>query len=107
MEVLWSQPGSEMTGRQVADELPEYAYTTVATVLDRLSHKGMLQRRLLGRTARFAAARTRAGYAASLMLAALGAASDPDGTLAQFAESMSPAQAEVLRRALGESSRKA
>ena len=38
MTILWEQGGDEMTGRQVADALPENAYTTVATVLDRLVH---------------------------------------------------------------------
>ena len=41
MEILWTGGGHEITGREVADQLPENAYTTVATVLDRLVHKGL------------------------------------------------------------------
>jgi hypothetical protein len=36
MEILWPEPGGELTGRNVADPLPDYVYTTVATMLDRL-----------------------------------------------------------------------
>ena len=46
MDTLWEQPTREMTGRDVADTLPESAYTTVATVLDRLVHKGLVRRRM-------------------------------------------------------------
>ena len=35
-----------MAGREVAGLLPENAYTTVATVLDRLVHKGLVQRKM-------------------------------------------------------------
>src|SRR5664280_225061 len=40
MEILWEHPGIELSGRQIADRLPGYAYTTVATVLGRLGDKG-------------------------------------------------------------------
>ncbi len=29
MEILWVEFGSELTGREVAEHLPGYAYTTV------------------------------------------------------------------------------
>ncbi len=49
MEILWAEPGRDRTGRDVADLLPDYAYTTVATMLDRLVHKGLVSRRMDGR----------------------------------------------------------
>jgi hypothetical protein len=55
MTILWEQGDSELSGRQVADVLPGHAYTTVATVLDRLVHKGLVRRRMDGRAIRFAA----------------------------------------------------
>jgi hypothetical protein len=58
MMILWERGDDELTGRQVADALPEHAYTTVATVLDRLVHKGLVRRRKLGRSIRFAAVGT-------------------------------------------------
>src|SRR5580658_1766630 len=71
MEIVWESPGREVTGRQVADALPEYAYTTVATVLDRLAHKGVLRRRMVERTIRFTSAGSKGAYTAVLMHDAL------------------------------------
>jgi predicted transcriptional regulator len=109
MEILWRSVDSEVTGRQVADELSEYAYTTVATVLDRLTHKGLVTRRMEGRTIRFAAIGSNGAHTAVLMHHALAADSDPDSALVRFAENLSDGEAAVLRRALnkvGRQSRK-
>ena len=46
MDILWEQPTRELTVRDVAELLPESAYTTVATVLDRLVHKDLVRRRM-------------------------------------------------------------
>jgi len=100
IDVLWQDPGRELTGRAVADELPDYAYTTVATILDRLAHKGLVRRRMDGRTIRFAPTGTGATHAAAIMHEALGATSDPDAALVRFAETVSHSEAEVLRRVL-------
>src|SRR5271155_466922 len=53
MDVVWEEPDREWTGREVTDALFDYAYTTVATILDRLVHKGLLRRRMEGRIIRF------------------------------------------------------
>ncbi len=100
MDILWSEPGTELTARAVADLLPDHAYTTVATVLDRLTNKGMVRRRKQGRVIVFAAIDTRAAFTAQAMLEALEASSDPDAALAQFVQTMSRSEAQVLRRAL-------
>ncbi|MGO9559116.1 MAG: BlaI/MecI/CopY family transcriptional regulator [Acidimicrobiales bacterium] len=100
MGVFWDDPDHELTGRNVADALPDYAYTTMATVLDRLYHKGLLRRRVDGRTIRFAAIGTRAAHTAVLMHESLDAAADPEGALARFAETLSHSEAEVLRQTL-------
>ena len=102
MEILWEAGDSEFTGRQVADELPEYAYTTVATVLERLTAKGLVSRRVDGRTIRFATTGTRSSHAAQQMHEALLLTGDPDAALASFAETLSPSEADALERALGE-----
>lgn len=102
IDVLWEEPGRELTGRDVANELPGYAYTTVATVLDRLVHKNLVRRRMDGRTIRFAATGTGATLTATLMREALGSTRDPDAALVRFAEGVSPSEADVLRRALGD-----
>jgi predicted transcriptional regulator len=100
MALLWSQGGGELTGREVADRLPEYAYTTIATVLDRLSHKGEVLRRSASGRIRFAAARTGASHAAQAMREALGGADDIEGTFADFVALLAPREREVLGRTL-------
>ena len=106
MEILWETEEREMTGRQVADELPEHAYTTVATVLDRLTRKGVLKRRMDGRTIRFAPSGSKGAHTAVLMHHALAADSDPDAALVRFAENLSDGEAAALRRALNKVGRK-
>jgi predicted transcriptional regulator len=100
MEILWSRLGELLTARQVGDELPGYAYTTVLTVLDRLEHKGLVRRERGGRAHRYSATASRESYVAGLMRDALGSAADRDAALVHFAETASPADAAVLRRAL-------
>jgi predicted transcriptional regulator len=102
IDVLWEDPAAERTGRDVADHLPGYAYTTVATVLDRLTSKGLVSRRVDGRTIRFATTGTRSTHAAQQMHEALILTGDPDAALASFAETLSPSEADALERALGE-----
>ncbi len=100
MDVLWDHPDVEMTGRRVTEALPEYAYTTVATVLDRLAHKGFILRRTEDRTIRFAAKGTRASYAAQQMHEALAVTRQPSSTLACFVETLSNSEVRSLRQAL-------
>jgi predicted transcriptional regulator len=102
MEILWEDPGRALSGRDVADMLPAYAYTTVATVLDRLAHKGFAHREMDGRAIQFAAARSRAAHTAVVMHDALGSTRDPDDALVRFAETLSSSEAEVVRRTLDE-----
>jgi predicted transcriptional regulator len=100
MEILWEQGGSELTARNVADVLPDHAYTTVATVLDRLVHKGIVHRRMVNRSVRFAPLGTQGAYAAVLMREALSEGRDPATTLRHFAEILSSREIAVLRAAL-------
>jgi predicted transcriptional regulator len=100
MDVLWDSETEALTGREAADQLPDRAYTTVLTILERLRRKNLVQRTTDGRTHRFAAADTREAYRAELMMDALGEPTNRSAVLARFAESVSPEEAEVLRRAL-------
>jgi predicted transcriptional regulator len=100
MEILWDSAGPEISVREVAGSLPGYAYTTVATILDRLVHKGMLRRRMDGRTIRFAVIGSKGAHTAVLMRKALGEDSDPEAALLCFVTGLSDAEASVLRRAL-------
>jgi len=100
MDILWSRSDSELRVRDVANVLPGYAYTTVATVLDRLVHKGLVHRRMDGRTVRFTGVGTPGAHTAVLMHQALAVDRDTDAALLRFAETLSPSEAAVLRRAL-------
>jgi predicted transcriptional regulator len=100
MDILWEDPGRELTVRSVADVLPEYAYTTVATVLERLGQKGLVRRRKVRGVVWFVAIGTRGAHTAVLMREALAVSSDPDAALIRFSETLSDEEATVLRRAL-------
>jgi predicted transcriptional regulator len=100
MDILWEQPTRELTVRDVADLLPGSAYTTVATVLDRLVHKGLVRRRMDRGSIQFATIGTRAAYTAVLMRDALAADREPESALVRFAGTLSPAEAEIMRHSL-------
>jgi len=100
MDVLWDFSEDPLTGREVANQLPDRAYTTVLTILDRLRRKGLVHRTIEGRAHRFEAADTREAYMAELMIDAMGDTGDRGAVLTRFAESVSSEEARVLRRAL-------
>jgi predicted transcriptional regulator len=100
MDVLWDSAKAPLTGREVADQLTDRAYTTVLTILDRLRRKGLVTRTTVGRPHRFAASDTRESYMAELMIDAMGDSADRGAVLVRFAESVSSDEAQVLRRAL-------
>ena len=100
MDVLWVSMGTPLTGREVADELPDRAYTTVLTILDRLRRKNLVERITEGKAHRFTATASRETYMAELMVEALGSAQDRRAVLVRFAEVVRPEEAVVLRQAL-------
>ncbi len=105
MDILWDASGP-MSGREVADCLPDRAYTTVLTILERLRRKKLVQRTNDGKVHVFGAVATRESYTASLMLEPLGNAHDRNAVLVRFAETVSPDEAVVLRQALDAVKRK-
>jgi predicted transcriptional regulator len=105
MNLFWEELGRELSGREVAELLPEYAYTTVATILDRLRQKGLVRRRTDGLKNKFSATGTGASHTSMLMREALGAATDHGAALKRFAQTVSASDAAVLRRALEELTR--
>lgn len=100
MDVLWDASSGALTGREVADRLPERAYTTVMTILERLRRKKLVVRSTSGKVHTFRAAATREAYTASLMLEPLGGAPDRNAVLVRFAQTVSPDEADVLKQAL-------
>ena len=100
MEVVWEAGPS--TARQVAERLAgrRLAYTTWLTVLGRLEGKGLLRRDRHGRAHTYAATASREDHIAVLMQSALGQAENREAALQHFARSVTPAEADALRRAL-------
>ena len=101
MQAVWLLPGP-VTARQVAEALADrgLAYTTVLTVLTRLEKKGLLARDSAARAHTYTAVGSREDHVAVLLQQALGQADDREAALQHFARSVSPAEAEALRRAL-------
>jgi predicted transcriptional regulator len=101
MDAVWDAP-SARTGRQVADALVSrgLAYTTVLTVLTRLEKKGLLARDASAKAHTYRPTASRSDHVAVLMQQALGQADDRQAALQHFARSVTPAEAEALRRAL-------
>jgi predicted transcriptional regulator len=97
IEVLWDSMGTPLTGRQVAEHLPDRAYTTVLTILDRLRRKRLVDRIVEGKVHLFVATDSREAYMAELMLEAMGHTGNRDAVLVRFAKSVSAKEAAVLR----------
>lgn len=100
--IVWDLPDPEPTGREVADAVPAHAYTTVATVLDRLVNKGLLNRRRDGRSIRFHPIGVRGAHTAVVMRQALTADGDPGAALVCFANTLSSSEVASLLGALEE-----
>jgi len=100
MEAVWE--GGACTARAVAERLADrgLAYTTVLTVLGRLEAKGLLRRDRSGRAHTYSAVATREDHIALLMRSALGQAEDRAAALQHFARTVTPDEADALRRAL-------
>lgn len=102
MDTVWEAAPAPLTGRQVADALLSrgLAYTTVLTVLTRLEKKGLLQRDATARAHTYTATASRADHVAVLLQQALGQAADRQAALQHFARTVTPAEADALRKAL-------
>ncbi len=102
MERVWSA-GRPLLVREIQQALqPERAYNTVWTVTETLYRKGWLSRQKEGRAYRYAATVSRDEYTGDLMSEALAASADRAEAFRRFAERISPAEAEQLRKTLEE-----
>ena len=101
MAVLWDAPDGA-TARDVLVALPgpELAITTVLTVLDRLSRKGMVRRDREGRAHRYFAAQSRVDFLSALMADALDRTDDRGALLARFIGTMREDDTHTLRSLL-------
>ena len=90
MDHAWVQ-GGPVTVREVVDTVGarhSLAYTTVMTVMERLTHKGFLVRRKVGRAYSYEPRMSRDDYAASLVRSVLAASRDRRSVLLGFVRSV-------------------
>jgi predicted transcriptional regulator len=99
MDILWDSPG-DLSPREVTDSLGDYALTTISTILDRLSRKGMVIRHQHDRFVRFSPTESRAGHTATVMREALAESSEPERAVEEFVRGASPKEIKVIRRLL-------
>lgn len=102
-EVLATLAASDaaMTPPQVHAALDaDLAYTTVATILNRLCSKGLLTRQAAGRTFSYHLEVAEADLIADRMHNNLRHAHDPAGALGQFVSGLSTDEEEALRQVL-------
>lgn len=101
MEVLWARE-EPVSVRAVHAALADrgLAYTTVMTVLTRLTTKRVVRRQREGRAWLYVPAASREEYVAELMLEALELTGDRGSALVRFAQSVSSDEAKALRQAL-------
>ncbi|OQO90308.1 BlaI/MecI/CopY family transcriptional regulator [Saccharomonospora piscinae] len=108
MDVLWSAE-KPLRVRDVLARLDQsrpLAYTTVMTVLDNLHGKDYVRRNKAGRAYEYTAADSREEVGARLLRDVLYSSGEVEQVLLHFAESATPEESDILRRALrkGESS---
>lgn len=103
MERLWTAAGP-LSVREVHEQLSAHralAYTTVMTVLDRLSRKDLVRRTRRGRAYLYTPSHGREELTAELLNEVLdGSGGDRTAALVHFAETVSTEEADALRAAL-------
>ena len=115
MDTLWDSGDGWLTVRDVHDELSkgrDIAYTTVMTVLDRMTRKQIVEREREGRAWKYRPTHSRGEMTAEVMRQALGEfaqetnAHDRAAALVAFVGESSEADRQALREALAELERR-
>jgi len=102
MQILWRKP-DRATVEDVRQELPperNAAYTTVQTVLNRLSERGLVQRHSDARAIKYDAAISEADYLSRSLRNTLDGASSEArrSALASLADDLDPSELESIRK---------
>lgn len=97
MEYLWLVGSPASPSEVHAVVAPELAYTTITTVLMRLSEKGRLDRERSGRAFVYSPVRSEADFRAGVMRTSLGDAADRQAVLSSFVETLDADDLDVLR----------
>lgn len=102
MDYLWLVGAPASPSEVHAAVAPELAYTTMTTVLTRLSGKGRLERERRGRSFVYAPVRSEAEHRADVIRVNLGDAVDRGAVLSSFVDALDPTDLDVLRGLIGE-----
>jgi predicted transcriptional regulator len=103
MRVLWAED-APMSPAEVLDDLDAgLAYTSIATVLNRLCEKGLVSRRPSGRKFLYQTTSTEADLTGQRIHSILDAAGDRRAALTGFLNTLNDDDAEVLRTLLEDS----
>lgn len=105
MDVLWRSceaADEPLTIRAVVDRMPGLAYTTVATVLNNLSRKGMVEQLRDEPVLRYRPHRGRAQHFAWVMTEVLDSAVNREQCLATFIDGLRSEDIDVLKQLLVE-----
>jgi predicted transcriptional regulator len=100
MEVFWSSPTTPRTVRDVHEQFPDHAYTTIMTVLSRLTKKGFLREEKRGRVNTFLETAAREDYITGLIMEALSSTNDREAVLARFADGLAANEKSLFRALL-------
>jgi predicted transcriptional regulator len=98
MEIMWTSPSEALTVREVGEYFPDHAYTTILTVLSRLSNKAFLKETKQGRLNAFTATASREDYITGLIMDALAHTEDRQAALSHFAEALAPIDRSFFRK---------
>ncbi|MGW0766098.1 BlaI/MecI/CopY family transcriptional regulator [Streptomyces sp. NPDC002676] len=99
---LLQEAEGALTPGEVAERLGgELTYSSVVTILTRMHTKGLLTRAPRGRAYAYAPVTDDAGFAARRMRTVLDERPDREAVLARFADTLSDADADLLRQLLG------
>ena len=107
MDHAWKRSGP-VTVREVVDSVGarnDLAYTTVMTVMERLSTKGFLVRRKVGRAYSYEPRMSRDDYSASLVRSVIAASRDRRSVLLGFVRSVKEDDLKELERLVKQAQR--
>jgi BlaI family transcriptional regulator, penicillinase repressor len=100
MDALWEHESAEATVKDIAQSFPDLAYTTVATMLDRLTEKGLARCRVENHIKQFSGNGSRAAYTAMAMYESLSKTSEAGAALGRFVQILGSKEREQLKEAL-------
>lgn len=100
MDALWAHPDGVLARQLNVELVSKPALTTVLTVLERLTRKGLVTRTREGRAHRYTARLSKEAFVAEAMRTALAGADDVGAALTHFLGEVPPDQVVALRAAL-------